>query len=182
MKKVLFFQSYFIYESIRRMNVLKNIWIFVVLLSHFFYNTAQTQSVSVSGDWSLAIDETDLQSGVGSDLIDTYESNTNQVYVNVSKSGGLFSNWYWRVDITKSDGNWHSNFHLDVRRTSDGIGFGGSISGLTSYQEILDSTPPYFTGSRNRYLIAMQYRLRGVSVQVPPDTYVTTVIYTVTEI
>jgi len=164
------------------MKVLQNIWIFIVFIGQFFYTTAQAQQVTVSGSWSLTINETDLQSGAGSDLIDTYENNTNQVYVNVSKSGGLFSNWYWRVDITKSDGNWHSDFHLDVRRTSNGIGFGGSISGLTSYQEILNSTPPYFTGSRNRYLIAMQYRLRGVSVQVPPDTYETTVIYTLTEI
>jgi hypothetical protein len=163
------------------MNGLLKTWIFLVFLGCFFYNTAQAQSVSVSGSWSLSIDETDLQSGAGSDLIDTYESNTNQVYVSVTKSGGLFSNWYWRVDITKSDGNWHSDFYLDVRRSSNGIGF-GSINGLTSYQEILDSSPPYFTGNRNRYLIGMQYRLRGVSVQVPPDTYTTTVIYTVTEI
>jgi len=158
------------------------IWIFVVFLGCFFYNTAQAQSISVSGEWSLTIDETNLQSGAGSDLVDIYESNTNQVYVSVTKSGGLFSSWNWRVDITKSDVNWHSDFHLDVRRSSNGIGLGGSINGLTSYQEILDSAPPYFTGSRNRYLIAMQYRLRGVSVQVPPDTYLTTVIYTVTEI
>jgi hypothetical protein len=164
------------------MNGFLKIWIFVVLLGCFFYNTAQSQEVSVSGNWSLTIDATDLQSGAGSDLIDTYESNTNQVYVSVTKSGGFFSNWYWRVDITKTDGNWPSDFHLDVRRSSDGFGFGGSISGLTSYQEIVNSFPPYFTGNRNRYFIGMQYRLRGVSVQIPPDTYTTTVVYTVTEL
>jgi hypothetical protein len=163
------------------MRVLKKIWVLVVFSGNFFYTTVQAQQVTVSGSWSLAIDETDLQSGAGSDLIDTYESNTNQVYVNVTKSGGLFTNWYWRVDITKTDGNWHNDFHLDVRRSSNGIGM-GSISGLTSYQEIVNSAPPYFTGNRNRYLIGMQYRLRGVSVQVPPNTYTTTVIYTVTEI
>jgi len=140
------------------------------------------QQITVTGTWTLTITEANLQNGPGSDLTDTYVSNANQVYVSIQKSGvGWFTNWYWRVDVRKSDSHWHGNFHLDVLRSGNGFGF-GTITGGTSYREITDVDQSFFSGSRHRILIGLQYRLRGVSVQIPTDTYTTTVIYTVVEL
>ena len=115
----------------------------------------------------------------------TYESDVDQVQVKVTnRNYKKNEDWYWKVEISKSDGTWHSNFHLDVKRTSDGTSDGGSISGLTAYEEIVngDPTPPTFSGVRHHSDIDMQYRLRGVSLQIPADTYDTTVTYTLTEL
>jgi hypothetical protein len=85
------------------------------------------------------------------------------------------------VDVKKSDTNWHANFQLYVRRTSDGSG-SGSISGGTSYQEITDTDQSFFNGTLDRSNITGQLELTGVTVQIPVDTYTTTVYYTVVEI
>lgn len=153
----------------------------ILLTIPFFFGLKQTgysQTISVTGNWDLMIDETDLQGGPGTDLVSTYESNTS-MSIRVRK-GGWFNNWNWRVDVKKINGNWHGDFHLDVRRTGNGFGF-GSISGGTSYQEISGTDQSFFSGSRNRTAIPFQYRLRGVSVQVVPNTYTTTVWFTVVE-
>ena len=63
------------------MRVLKKIWFLVVFSGNFFYTTAQAQQVTVSGSWSLTIDEINLQSGAGSNLVDTYESNADQISI-----------------------------------------------------------------------------------------------------
>ena len=133
-------------------------------------------SITVTGSWTQTIDASDLQAGAGSDLIDTYESASDAVSIDISQTGGD-----WRVDVKKVDTNWHSNFQLSVRRTSSGTG-SGTISGGTSYQEVTDTDQSFFNGTKSRDGINVQLKLSGVSVQIPPDTYSTTVYYTVVDI
>lgn len=133
-----------------------------------------TQDITVTGSWTENIDASDLQAGAGSDLIDTYESASDQIDIYVDAQGAR----NYRVDVRKNDANWHSNFQLSVRRTSDGTGYGW-VSGGTSYQEVTDTDQSFFTGNRDRQDIKVQLRLTGVSVQVPTDIYTTTVWYTV---
>jgi len=133
-------------------------------------------SITVSGSLSLSIDASDLVAGAGSDLIGTYESNSDQIVLDVDVGKGNF-----RVDVSKINTNWHSDFQLYVRRTSDGTG-SGKISGDTSYQEITDTYQSFFTFKKERTGINLQLKLSGVSVQVAPDTYTTTVYYTVVKI
>lgn len=135
-------------------------------------------SVAVTGDYSETIDAIDLQSGAGSDLIDSYESSTTAVSSDISGTAGVGDNW--RVDIKKSDTTWDSNLYLDVKRTTDGTG-SGSISGGIAYQEITDIDLEFFGGDADRADVKIQLRLRGVSVQILPDTYSTTVYYTVVD-
>jgi len=130
--------------------------------------------IVVSGIWSETIDASDLQAGAGSDLYSSYESASDAISIDITAAD------YYGVDVKKIDANWHSNFQLFVRRTTDGSGPGGSkISGGDSYQEVTDTYQNFFTGRRNRSNVKIQLRLDGVSVQVPPDTYTTTVYYTV---
>jgi len=156
----------------RIINVL--IYILVYILSAI---AAEGANITATGGWSETIDAFDLQAGAGSDLIDRYESNPNAVRINITGAGG----GSWRVDISKMDDNWDADFHLYARRTSGGIG-SGTISGGTSYMEVEDFDKPFFSGSRNRWIISVQLRLTGVSVQIPPDTYSTDVVFTVVDI
>ena len=132
-------------------------------------------SIVVSGSWAETIDASDLQAGAGSDLIGTYESSANEVRIRITASAN------WQVDVRKSDTTWHANFQLYVRRTSDGTGK-GSVSGGTTYQEVTTTDQSFFTGDQNRNNVDVQLRLTGVSVQIPPNTYTTTVNYTITDI
>lgn len=158
----------------------------LIILSFSFKLIAQEATIDVSGSWSVTIDETDLVAGAGSDLNSTYTSETNQITVNIDKIVyGNFWDWLvnynWRVDVRRSDINWDSNFRLYVRRTGNGFGF-GSISGGTSFQEVTLVDQTFFSGSRRRYYIYLQLQLENVSINISPDTYSTTVIYTVTEL
>ena len=148
----------------------------IFLFSIISSDICQPVSITVSGDWSETIDVSDLQSGAGSDLIDTYESASDQVDIDINIGGS----GQWQVDVRKTDTNWHSNFQLSVVRTADGQGT-GNISGGTSYQEVTDTDQIFFEGSKNRTNIGAQLKLSGVSVQIPPDTYTTTIYYTVSE-
>ena len=147
----------------------------IAVLILFTVETVAIQIV-VTGSWTRTIDAADLQGLAGSDLNPVYESATNQIGIDIRQTGTN-----WRVDIKKVDTNWHGNFHLFVRRASNGNG-SGSISGGTTYQEVTDIDQAFFSGSSTRNFIDIQLRLEGVSVQIPQDSYTTTVYYTVTEI
>ena len=143
-----------------------------------FLITIETGAIQIliSGSWTRTIDAADLSGSAGSDLNSVYESATNQIGIEIRQTGTT-----WRVDIKKVDTNWHADFHLFARRTSNGSG-SGSISGGTTYQEITDADQAFFNGSSTRNFIDVQLRLEGVSVQIPQDSYATVVYYTVTEI
>ncbi|MGA1842046.1 MAG: hypothetical protein ACMUIU_15615 [bacterium] len=133
-------------------------------------------SVKVTGSWSETIDNMDLQGGAGSDLINSYESVSNVCDIDIT---GIPKD-NWRLDVSKVDIQWHPNFHLYVKRTSDGTN-GGSLLGGTTYQEITDVYKTFFSGSDNVRNITIQYQLTGVSIQIPPNIYSTTIYYTVTK-
>lgn len=135
-------------------------------------------NITVAGSWFLTINASDLLAGAGTDLIDTYESAADAVSISISETTGASDNW--RVDVKKVDTDWESSFHLYVKRTSQGTG--GSVSGGTAYQEITDADQSFFNGSDDVSGIDIQLKLSGVSVQIPPDTYTTTVYYTVVDI
>ena len=155
---------------------IKHTFLFAILYFAAICLNIHAQDITVTGSWSETIDGTDLQFGAGSDLVDTYESQSDQIIIDVTGAIGKS----WRVDVSKVDGNWHGNFHLYVRRTSDGTG-SGSITGGTAYQEVTDTDQIFFEGSLDRPDVNVQLKLEGVSIQVPPDTYSTTVYYTVIE-
>ncbi|MEW5768087.1 MAG: hypothetical protein AB1797_10785 [bacterium] len=139
------------------------------------YKKAQAApNITVTGSWSEIIDASDLQAGPGSDLINSYESASNAISIEITGTGQA----NWQVNVKKIDTDWPSSFYLYVKRTSDGIG-GGSISRGTFYQEVTETDKDFFEGQANRSDIHLQLKLGGVSVQIPPGTYTTTVYYTV---
>ena len=131
--------------------------------------------IKVTGNWSVDIDASNLQAGAGSNLISTYESSADLVTIDISDTVGD-----WAVNVRMDEGgDWHPNLHLYVKRTSDGTG--GSISGGSVYQLLTDTDQPFFNGNGDRSGVNVQLQLTGVSIQVPPDVYITTVYYTVSD-
>jgi len=134
-------------------------------------------SITATGSWSRTISASDLTAGAGSDLISTYESASDAISIDIIAS------LKYRVDVSKVDGNWHSNLQLFVKRTTSGTGgSGSSVSGGTSYQQVTGIATSFFSGQRNRSNVKIQLKLTGASIQVPPAVYTTTVYYTVTDI
>jgi len=151
---------------------------FALCFSVFFGNEVCGQiSITLTGSWSETINAADLTAGPGSDLQDSYESAADAASLSISGTGGVGDTW--RIDVKKVDANWHGNFVLSVRRTSAGTG--GSVSGGDAYQQVTDTDNSFFSGSEDVSGINVQLKLSGVSIQVPPDTYTTTVYYTVVD-
>ena len=79
------------------------------------------------------------------------------------------------------DSSWHNDLIVYVKRTSDGQG-GGSISGGLDYVFVLTiGQALFFSGKGDRSNIAVQYKVTGMSVDVSPATYNTTVVFTVVD-
>ena len=138
----------------------------------------QAIDITATGAWSLLNDAGDLVFGAGSDLISDQESAQDQVALTIADTTGDTDNW--RVDARRSDTNWPVGLSIFVKRTSDGAGT-GNISGGSAYQEVTVSDGSFFSGSGNRNGIGMQLKLSGASVGIAPDTYSTSIVYTVVD-
>jgi hypothetical protein len=154
-------------------------WFFLFSL-WLFLTKVEAIDLSAAGGWNENVNASDLVSGVGSNLVDTYESTTNATNVNISNCMGDSDNW--RVDVRRVDeGGWYGGFALYVKRTSDGTG-NGFVSDGFDYIEITSTDTPFFTGAGDRSNINIQYQLTGMSINVSPNNYHTTIMFTVVDI
>lgn len=148
--------------------------IFLLFAAFVLWRFVQAATITVTGTWFRTIGSADLQAGPGSNLTATYSSATNQITMGLATTGAL----PWRVDVRRIDSLWHANFVLSIRRTNNGTGGTGTVSGGTTYLQITTINQTFVTGSGTRTGITLQERLGGVSVQIPPATYTTTIQYT----
>jgi len=148
----------------------------IIFVSITIWEKIQATDIAVTGSWVLSIGATDLVAGAGSDLEPNYTSASDAVQIDISNTAGN-----WQVDVRRTDSNWHSNFILKVKRTSDGTG-SGTISGGTTEVTVTQTDQEFFTGSSDRGDVHVELTLENVSVQIPPDSYMTTVYYTVVDI
>jgi hypothetical protein len=151
----------------------KSIFLLIALLMPTPPAEAQKVKISASGGWNFTIGVSDLASGPGSDIADK-DSAASATLLTVRAKN---SNWV--VNVSRSDTSWNGNLTLSVRRNSDGAG-SGIVSGGTSFIPVGATNSLFFSGSESRSNIGIQYRQRS-SVRVPPGSYSTTVIYTITQ-
>ncbi len=156
--------------------VVLTVWAFITLTGTCAWGTLG--DITATGNWSETIDASDLIGGAGSDLTSTYESASAQTSITITNTQNNVDDW--RVDVRRADTTWHGNFTLSVQRTGDGTG-GGSISGGVSYQAVGTTDASFFSGAGDRTGITVQLKLDGMSVQVPINTYSTTVTFTVVD-
>lgn len=151
-------------------------FVIVCLILVIFSTEALAFHVTISSDWDLIINGNDLVGGAGSDtLTSIYESGSGDITLSLTDTSGV----NWKVNLRRSDVNWPATFTLKSRRTSSGTG--GTVNGGTAYNTITTTNQLFFTGKQNVIGVELQFRLEGVSFSLAPDTYVTTLTYTLVE-
>ena len=138
-----------------------------------FARLAAAADLTSGGDWAETLNAGSLTAGAGSDLPSNLESISGVTVLSVSNISGP-----WRITVRRSSSTWDGHFTLYVRRTSAGIG-SGSIAGGDSYVEVTTGDTEVFTGSDARSSIAVQYKLTGLAHNVPPATYLSSLVFTV---
>jgi hypothetical protein len=137
---------------------------------------AAQPGLDLTGTWARTINAADLLGGAGTDLAATYESAPNQLMLGVTD----FVLAEWRVSVSRSDTTWDDHLTLAVRRTGDGVGLEPPTGGL-DYLPVGPMDTPFFSGDGPSLDVPLQLRLGGVSVTVPPNTYSTTLTFTVVD-
>ena len=134
-------------------------------------------NITVTGSWTETIDKDDLAGGPGSGLTGTYSSAQN---VNLITVSGATSNKgdNWQINIKRINTAWNGSLQISARRTSGGSG-PGSVSGGEAFIQVSETDGVFFTGAGNLNGIRVQLQLTGVSLQVPPNQYSTTIQYTI---
>ena len=151
--------------------------LFLILIAIFvlFQSDTGALDIAATGGWNETINSSDLISGAGSDLTGTYQSTTNATSLDIVNATGNGDKW--RVDIQRNDGTWHANFTLYIKRNSTPP----RVQGGRNYTEIRTTTDTFITGGGNSNGITCQYQLTGMSVNIPPNTYITTVTFTIVD-
>ena len=127
--------------------------------------------------WTQPIDSTNLISGAGSDLTGSYQSATDTATLAVT-CDSTYRIWVRRADVT-----WDvANFSLYVIRTNDGTAGTGSITSPAIGVPVLVTTGDtlFFSGDNSLDGITVQYQLSGMSLNSAPNSYRTSVIFSIT--
>ena len=132
--------------------------------------------VATGGSWSKVFGASDLLGGAGTDIIMPYETASGVITLDIINTGGSA----WTVRVRRTDTNWRAaDFTLSVLRSGTGGGTGSLSGDGATYQAITTSDIAFFRGTGDKTTVPLQFRLQGVSVKVPVDSYATTVTYTV---
>jgi len=126
------------------------------------------------GAWLETISSADLESGPGSDLVDSRTSLADQASLDVWNTGGAT----WQVVVSRTDAHWPTGARLWARRTSAGTGC-DPVSGGEAFQEVFALDQVLFSGTDDCLGITVQLRLTGLSLDIAPDAYLTAVAYRV---
>lgn len=141
----------------------------LILLGHL----AQGADLTAMGDWTETITATNLVTGAGSDLPSQFESISGVTVLAISNAPGP---WTLRARIAGAGG--HGDVIVQVKRTSAGSGT-GSVEGGTTYTALNGLDTEIFSGTESRESISLQFKLTGLSCRISPDTYLSSVIFTV---
>lgn len=141
----------------------------LILCGHF----ASGADLISMGDWVETITATNLVAGAGSDLQPRFESISGVTILTISNASGA---WTLRARLSGTGG--HGDVSVQVKRTSTGGGT-GSIEGGTTYTDLSSLDSEIFNGTESRENISLQFKLTGISCQISPDTYLSSIIFTV---
>lgn len=155
---------------------------FIIFLAFSTTLLSQDFTFTVAGNWMNTISPSDIIEA-GNDYPTSYESNTNQTLLSITPTSNGKTLY---VYVTRSDIKWHNDLILQIKRNTSGNN--SSVSGDTMYQVITNASPPSNTPSPLATLFTckgavtsmnLQYKITGISVLLPVDSYSTTITYTV---
>jgi len=160
--------------------VKKTVLLFAISVTFLILSGLSACAVDVYavGGWTFTIDSSCLVGGAGSNLIDSFESKLDATVINITGTGG--SGDAWQVQVRKSSVSQLHGATLYVKRTGDGSG-SGTVHGGSSYVAVETSDTDFFEGSGDRTDITVQYKVSGISINVPPGTYSTVITFTVVD-
>jgi hypothetical protein len=138
-----------------------------------FATLAQSADLTSMGDWTESITATDLVSGAGTDLKPQFESAAGVTTLTVSNAPGP-----WTVSVKRTGNGGHGDVTVYVKRVSGGSGI-GTIDGGTAYQTLTGADVDLFSGTEDRNGISLQFKLTGITRDVPPANYLSTIVFTV---
>lgn len=154
------------------------IWLILIVSADSF---GQSFSVSGSG-YSFSLTAADI-SDAGLDFSPTYTSLPNQTSATVTgyPTGGFaflfqcifFGACDYQVFVEKSDINWDPNLTVSILRTG-----GNNVNGGLSFIPITNTPQLFYNGTGNSGVVNYQYRVEGVSVLIPADSYSTDIVFT----
>lgn len=143
------------------------------LLLILFGQLANGADLTSMGDWVETITATNLVAGAGSDLQPQFESISGVTMLTISNAPGA-----WTLRARLSGTGSHGDVSVQVKRTSTGGGT-GSIDGGTAYIELSGLDSEIFSGTESRGSISLQFKLTGLSCRVTPETYLSSIIFTI---
>lgn len=141
--------------------------------------------VQIDGDINLNGSSL-LISEAGEDFNSIIE-NTTPVYMAVlyddQLGNKLNPNQRWNVSVHKQNMEWNENLTLQVRRTGDGIKYGGGgnpqIQNGENYQQITNTPNYFFQGRGQNIQIPLAFKVSGVSVTMGACELETSLVFTV---
>ena len=136
---------------------------------------ASAQEIRIRGDVEFTYKYSKIKAGQNYSL--ETEGKQDGVTMDIRK---LKRNSYWAVTVYKSDINWDNSVKIFARRTNRGSG-NGYTWGFTNYTRIRNMPQTVMQGYGMLNNIYLQYKLRGISIDLPADTYNTDIIYTLYE-
>ena len=118
---------------------------------------AQSERITVTGTWNQIVQSVEA----------AYLSDTPMT-LDVRARGRPGRSWY--VEVARSEAGWHPDFVLEL-----------SLDGGRSFQKIEIDPALLMEGTGHiDDSLQLQYRLSGMSVDVPAGTYTTNVSFTIT--
>jgi hypothetical protein len=126
-----------------------------------------------TGDWNNTVNAALLVSGAGSSLPVQVQSISGVTTLSISNAPGN-----WTIRVRRAGGPWHSNLTLFVKRTSAGAG-SGTVNGGDTFVEVTGADTELFGGSGARSNVSLQFKLTGLSLDVSPATYLSSIVFTV---
>ncbi|MBO6517867.1 MAG: hypothetical protein JJ975_15080 [Bacteroidia bacterium] len=149
----------------------------LILLFGFFsvFSIAFGQQVTIKGEVEFSFQYANIKAGEDYSL--ETESKQDGVSMSIRK---LKRNSYWAVTVYKSDINWNNKVKIYVRRTNGGSG-NGYTWGCTNYTRVRNMPQSIMWGAGGLNNIYLQYRLSGISMDLPANTYYTDIVYTLYE-
>ena len=149
----------------------------LILFALTFSFSLYAQKISVRGNWNMTLNAANIGKA-GLDYKSSYVSKKQQATISISP---IPNSWYnkqfmpLKVYVEKEDYNWHPNIVLEIKVVSRKH---GNSSG-TRFQEITNHPNFFFQTVGEKKNIPIQYRVSGLSVTLPVDSYTTEIIYTV---
>jgi len=149
-----------------------------IVFSAFSLALSQGQAITLNlagGTWQPIVSGYNFLQA-GDDLNARYESHRGQAQLTIDNSINP-----WQLKVRRAAINWPADVVLEIRRTSDGTDSGSSVppTGGETYIEITTWDTVLFSGEGNRSDIDLQFRLRGISVELGIKDYFTEITYTV---